>query len=74
MGVPYNRGSLRQLLHEQPTQGMRQELLESYHIPHHQKLMEAVEESLSADHQCLIIDGHSFPTLPLPCEINQTAF
>jgi len=28
---------------------------------------------LANDH-CLIIDGHSFPALPLPYELNQTAF
>ena len=74
MGVTYTRGSLRQPLREQLTQGKRQELLERYYIPHHQKLTEAVEESLSANDHCLIIDGHSFPALPLPYELNQTAF
>ena len=74
MGVTYTRGSLRQPLREQPTQGKRQELLKRYYIPHHQKLTEAVEESLLANNHCLIIDGHSFPALPLPYELNQTAF
>ena len=74
MGVTYTRGSLRQPLSEQPSQGKRQELLERYYIPHHQKLTEAVEESLLANDHCLIIDGHSFPALPLPYELNQTSF
>ena len=52
----------------------RQELLERYYIPHHQKLTEAVEESLLANDHCLIIDRHSFPALPLRYELNQTAF
>ena len=65
---------MRQLLCEQPTRKRRQELLERYYIPHHQKLTEAVEESLLANQHCLIIDGHSFPALPLPYELNQTSF
>ena len=69
----WNWDYLRQPLCEQPTQGKRQELLERYYIPHHQKLIEAVEELLSATHHCLIIDGHSFPALSLPYELNQTA-
>ena len=74
MGVIYTRGSLRQPLREQPTEGKRQELLERYYIPHHQKLTEVVDESLMANGHCLIIDGHSFPALPLPYELNQTSF
>ena len=74
MGVTYTRGSLRQPLREQLTQGKRQELLKRYYIPHHQKLTEAVEKSLLANDHCLIIDGHSFPALPVPYELNQTAF
>ena len=74
MGVTYTRGSLRQPLREQLTQGKRQELLERFYIPHHQKLTDAVEASLLANDHCLIIDGHSFPALPLPYELQQNAF
>ena len=72
--MTYTRESLHQPLREQPSQVRRQELLERYYIPHHQKLTELVEESLLANDHCLIIDGHSFPALPLPYELNQTAF
>ena len=37
-------------------------------------MTDAVEESLSANDYCLIISGQSFPALPLPYELNQTAF
>ena len=37
-------------------------------------MKEAVEESLLANDHCLIIDGHSFPSLPLPYELEQTSF
>ena len=69
MGVTYTKGSLRQKLREQPTQEKRLELLKRYYIPHHQKLTEVVEELLLANKRCLIIDGHSFPALSLPYEI-----
>ena len=74
MGVTYTRGSLRQPLRVQPTKAKCQELLEWYYIPHHQKMTEAVDESLSANDHCLIIDGHSFPALLLTYELEQTAF
>ena len=63
-----------QPLREQPTKAKREELLKRYYIPRHQKLTEAVRESLLANNHCLIIDGHSFLALPLPYELNQTAF
>ena len=74
MGVTYTKVSLGQPLRELPSRSKRQELLERYYIPHHQKLTEVVEELLLANKRCLIIDGHSFPALPLPYELNQTAF
>ena len=74
MGVTYTRGSLRQPLREQLPKAKRQELLERYYIPHHQKLTEAVEGALLTNGHCLIIDGHSFPAWPLPYELQQTAF
>ena len=73
MGVTYTRGSLRQLLRELPSKLKREELLEQFYHPHHQELVEAIEESLLANGHCLIIDGHSFPAQPLPYELNQTA-
>ncbi len=63
---------MRQPLCEQPTRKKCQELLERYYIPHHQKLTEAVEESLLANEHCLIIDGHSFPAPTY--ELEQTSF
>ena len=74
MGLTYTRGSLRQPLRKQLPKAKRQELLQRYYILHHQKLTDAVEESLLANDHCLIIDGHSFPALPLPYELNQTSF
>ena len=74
MDVTYTKGSLLQPLRKVATNGKRQELLKRFYNPHHQKLKEAAEESLSANNHCLIIDGHSFPALPLPYELQRTAF
>ena len=74
MGVTYTKGSLLQPLRKVSTHGKRQESLKQFYNPHHQKLTETVEESLSDNNHCLIIDGHSFPDLPLPYELQQTAF
>ena len=70
----YTRGSLRQPLRKQFPRAKRQELPQRCYIPHHQKLTDAVEESLQTNDHCLIIDVHSFPSLPLPYKLNQKAF
>ena len=74
MLVTYIKGSLLQLLRKVSTHSKRHELLKRFYNPHHQKLTEAVEESLSDNNHCLIIDGRSFPALPQPYELQQTAF
>ena len=74
MLVTYIKGSLLQLLRKVSTHSKRHELLKRFYNPHHQKLTEAVEESLSDNNHCLIIDGRSFPALPQPYERQQTAF
>ncbi len=47
-------------------------LLAGYYAAHHQRLAEAVEEELNEKGRSLIIDGHSFPGTPLPCDQNQS--
>lgn len=46
-------------------------LLERFYAPHHAALEAAIEKVLDATGQCLVIDGHSFPDVPLPCDLNQ---
>ena len=74
LGVSYTSGFLHQPLREQSTKAQRQRLLDQYYIPHRQKLLEAVEESLSVNNYYLIIDGHDFPGLPIPHELQKSAF
>jgi N-formylglutamate deformylase len=43
-------------------------LINSYYHPHHNALTQMVDDCLEQHNQCLIIDCHSFPALPLPYE------
>lgn len=46
----------------------RNELIEAYYKPHHDALTKAVDEVIKLNGFCFIIDCHSFPSTPLPCE------
>ena len=46
----------------------RESLLEQYYFPHHQSLIEATQIELGRSGKALIIDCHSFPSIPLPYE------
>lgn len=71
MGVVYTKSSNGTPLRGTLSEPERQALLNDYYYPHHQKLTEAVASALAAHDYCLIIDGHSFPKLPLPYEDDQ---
>lgn len=49
----------------------RAELLARFYAPHHAALEAATAAALDATGQCLILDGHSFPNEPLPCDLSQ---
>ena len=71
MGVIYTHTSDGRELRLEPTTQERQELLESYYHPHHRRLREAVDAELKRRGQALILDCHSFPSKPLPYEIDK---
>jgi len=50
----------------------RQLLIRQYYEPHHEKLTRAVEDALACSGRCLILDCHSFPSVPLPFEFEQS--
>ena len=72
MGVIYTRTSDGALLREPPTPGERSALVDRYYKPHHASLTEAVQSGLASCGYCLIVDCHSFPSHPLPCDIDQS--
>lgn len=49
----------------------RADLLARFYEPHHAALEAATRAVLDTTGRCLIIDGHSFPADPLPCDLDQ---
>ena len=50
----------------------KQTLLDTYYTPHHQRLSDAVDRELKATGTALLVDCHSFPSLALPCDMDQS--
>src|ERR1035441_5275352 len=73
MGVIYTRTASGHPLRRPPSDDERQRLLARFYDPHEAALTTAVEAALAAHGTCLLIDGHSFPTRPLPYEDDQDA-
>ena len=74
MGVVYAQTSDRRHLRRPLMPAERERLLEQWYRPHHATLRGAVSAVLDARGTCLIIDAHSFPSVPLPVtEVHQDA-
>lgn len=69
MGVVYTRTQ-----DGRPLRGSvdRADLLKRYYEPHHRELDRWVALALEAYGTCLLVDCHSFPSAPLPCDLDQT--
>ena len=52
---------------------VRKALVEEYYDPHHAAMDAWASDRLRRHGRCLIIDCHSFPRTPLPCDLDQTA-
>jgi N-formylglutamate deformylase len=50
----------------------RRKLVSQYYEPHHQTLLADVKGELEKHGKALIVDCHSFPSRPLPCDQNQS--
>lgn len=72
MGAVYTHTSQGEKLRVDLSAEERKRLMESYYKPQHEKLTAAVNEALQAYGTCLIIDCHSFPSVPLPYEPDQS--
>jgi N-formylglutamate amidohydrolase len=72
MGVIYTRTTDGKELRRPPTAAQRTALIARYYRPHHAALDAAVDAALAAHGRCLLVDCHSFPSRPLPCDLDQT--
>ncbi len=71
MGAVYERTSDGQQLRPPLPAAQRQELMNTWHLPHHYRLTEAVQRALDDHGHALLIDAHSFSSQPLPCDRDQ---
>lgn len=68
MGVLYTRTHEGRPLRSEPD---REELLSRFYHPHHDALNDWARWALEEHKRCLILDCHSFPSRPLPCDVDQ---
>lgn len=71
MGVLYERCSDGRPLRHRPNPDEREALLSVWYRPHHQRLEDAVQRALDTQGRCLLLDCHSFPSKPLPCDLDK---
>ena len=72
MGVIYERNSNQTPLRGKLSVSERQALIEDYYRPHHQVLSDLTGKAIAEHGQSFILDGHSFPLVPLPYEVDQS--
>jgi N-formylglutamate amidohydrolase len=71
MGAVYTATTDGAPLRASLSASQRAELLARFYAPHHAALEAAIGAVLDATGQSLILDGHSFPTEPLACDLNR---
>jgi N-formylglutamate amidohydrolase len=71
MGVVYTSTCDGKPLRQIPTPSDRETLLATYYRPHHAALTDAVARAVRQHGRCLVVDCHSFPSSPLPYELDQ---
>ncbi len=72
VGVIYVKSSLGGRLRNPVSGEMRQRLLDTYYHPHHRKLADAVSDEIVRHGQSLIVDCHSFSSVPLHYDLDQS--
>jgi N-formylglutamate deformylase len=72
MGMIYTRTAHGQPLKRTLQPRERRDLVARYYEAHHQRLSTEVMKELEAYGRALIVDCHSFPSQPLPCDRDQS--
>jgi len=71
MGMIYNRTAHGNVL-KRELKPHERESLEQYYTAHHKRLFEEVNKELENSGHAFIVDCHSFPSIPLPCDMNKS--
>ena len=71
MGAVYTKTADGRALRTQMSPEDRTRLLEAYFHPYAKAFADLVSQMLDWHGRCVILDGHSFPSVPLPYELNQ---
>ena len=72
MGVIYTRTADGLPLRSEPAPEERDALITRFYRPHHEALAAAVQSAVGEHGRCLIVDCHSFPSVALPCDLDQS--
>jgi N-formylglutamate amidohydrolase len=71
MGVLYEKSDTGKTM-RRVTPQYRNKVIRLYYRPHHERLTHAVQNQLEKNGNCLIVDAHSFPDVPLRRDTDQT--
>jgi len=71
MGALYTHDTQGKRFRATLTRSEREKLLSKYYRPHHAQLTHLAQEAIARSNRVLIIDAHSFPNRPLPCDDSQ---
>ena len=72
MGVLYEKSDEGELM-RMVTPELREKVLSEYYWKHHQKFSKAVQNQLDLFGKALIIDCHSYPSIPLTRDLNKSS-
>lgn len=71
MGALYTHDTKGKQFRPELSKNEREKLLAKYYRPHHRKMHELANDAIMQYEQCIIVDAHSFPDIPLPCDVSQ---